>query len=448
MHLPTPKPIWERKPAESFLGSKSLSLNAELLKRRQNAVPRGVATATVAFADRCENAEIWDADGNKYIDFASGIAVLATGHRHPKVMAAVTEQLGKYTHTAFQVMAYEPYIRLAENLNAIAPFKAAAKTIFFTTGAEAVENAVKIARIATKRTGVITFSGSFHGRTLLTATMTGKVVPYRGGMGVSASEIYHVPFPVAHYGVTVEQSLKALDYIFKADIEPARVAAIVIEPVQGEGGFHVAPPDLLMELRRICDREGILLIADEIQTGFGRTGKMFAIEHSGVQPDLVTVAKSLGGGFPISGVIGKGEIMDMVEPGGMGGTYGGSPVGCAASLAVLDVIKEEKLMERANEIGVRIKKKLEAISQRNDTVPLASVRGNGAMIGFDIVKERGGHVPDGAEAKAITARAFNLGLVLLSCGVYGETIRILTPLTASDAIITEGLDRLEKAMVR
>ena len=274
--------------------------NAELLDRRSRAVPRGVGHATPVYAARAENAEVWDAEGKRYIDFAGGIAVLNTGHRHPKVMAAVQAQLERYTHTAFQVMAYEPYIALAERLNKLAPFKGPAKTILFTTGAEAVENAIKIARAATGRPGVIAFTGAFHGRTLLTMGLTGKVLPYKKGFGPFPSDLYHVPFPIEHHGVSVADSLKAINFLFKADIEPARVAAIVIEPVQGEGGFYVAPKELLVELRKLCDAHGILLISDEVQAGFARTGKMFGIEHSGVQPDLIAIAKSLAGGFSSS----------------------------------------------------------------------------------------------------------------------------------------------------
>lgn len=424
-----------------------MSTNADLLTRRLAAVPRGVSTATAIFAARAENAELWDVEGNRYVDFAGGIAVLNTGHRHPKVLAAVRDQLDAYTHTAFQVVAYEPYIALAERLNALAPFDGPAKTILFTTGAEAVENAVKIARAATGRSAVIAFTGGFHGRTMLTMAMTGKVAPYKRLFGPLPAEVFHAPFPVPQYGVSVADSLKALDFLFRADVEPERVAAIVIEPVQGEGGFQPAPPELFRALRDLCDRHGILLISDEVQAGFARTGKMFGVEHSGVQPDLITVAKSLAGGFPLSGVIGKAAIMDAAEPGGLGGTYAGPPIACAAALAVLDVIAEEKLMDRANAQGARIRGRLEAMSQRNDLVPIANVRGPGAMIGFDILRGRGGE-PDGAEAKAVTARALNKGLILLSCGVYGETIRLLAPLTTSDVVLDEGLDILEAALER
>lgn len=313
--------------------------NASLQSRRVAAIPRGVGNAFPVFAERAQNAEVWDVEGKRYVDFAGGIAVLNTGHRHPKVMAAVRDQLDKFTHTCFQVLAYEPYVALAERLNALAPFKGEAKTIFFSTGAEAVENSIKIARAATGRPGVIAFTGAFHGRTMMTMSLTGKVAPYRKKFGPGVPGVYHLPFPAD--GVTVQESLRALEFLFRADIEPGQVAAIIIEPVQGEGGFHPAPVELLEALRKICDDHGIVMIVDEIQTGFARTGKMFGIEVSGVQPDLITVAKSLAGGFPLSGVVGKAAIMDAAEPGGLGGTYAGSPIACAAALAVLDVIEEE-----------------------------------------------------------------------------------------------------------
>jgi 4-aminobutyrate aminotransferase / (S)-3-amino-2-methylpropionate transaminase / 5-aminovalerate transaminase len=418
---------------------------AELNARRAAAVTRGVASATPEFAVRAENAEIWDCQGRRYVDFAGGIGVLATGHRHPKVIAAVSEQLTRFTHTAFQVMAYESYIRLAERLNAIAPFKGPAKSLLLTTGVEAVEAAVKIARIATGRAAVIAFGGAFHGRTSLGMALTGRAVPYKRGVASWLPGIFRVPFPAAHRDISVQESLRALDLVLRADVEPSHVAAIIIEPVQGEGGFNVAPPELLAALRRICDTHGILLIADEIQSGFGRTGRMLAIEHAGVEPDLVTLAKSLAGGFPLSAVLGRAAIMDAVEPGGLGGTYAGSPIGCAAALAVLDVLKEEKLLERAEVIGRRLRKRLAALAEGGAGVPIGNVRGLGAMIGFDVLKSRGGE-PDGATAKRVTQRALEAGLILLSCGLQGETIRILVPLTIGDATLDEGIDKLEQAL--
>jgi 4-aminobutyrate aminotransferase/(S)-3-amino-2-methylpropionate transaminase len=423
-----------------------MTTNSELMARRVAAVPRGVGHAHPVFAARAENAELWDVEGNRYIDFAGGIAVLNTGHRHPKVMAAVAAQMALFTHTCFQVSPYESYIALAERLNALAPINGPAKTIFFTTGSEALENAVKIARAATGRSGIITFAGGYHGRTMMTMAMTGKVLPYKKKFAPMPAEIYHVPFPHEPFGVTVEDSLRAIDMLFRADIEPERVAAIVLEPVQGEGGFIPASTELLEALRRLCDRHGILLVVDEVQTGFARTGKMFGIEHSGVKPDIMTVAKSLAGGFPLSGVIGRADIMDAAEPGGLGGTYAGFPVACAAALAVLDVIEEEKLIDRANVIGEKMKSRLEAMSLRNNTIPIAAIRGPGAMVAFDVVKTRGTNEPDAETTKLVLAKAREHGLILLSCGVYGNAIRLLVPLTASDALLDEGLDVLELAL--
>ena len=420
--------------------------NVDLFARREVAVPRALSHATRVFAHHARNAEIWDVEGRRYVDFAGGIAVLNTGHCHPRVIAAASEQMHRFTHTCVQVLAYEPYVELAERLNAAAPFSGPARTIFFTTGAEAVENAIKIARVATGRSGVIAFAGSFHGRTIMTSALTGKTMPYKRGFGPFPAEIYHLPFPIEHHGVSVQDALKALEFLFRADIEPARVAAIIIEPVQGEGGFYEAPVELLVELRRICDRHGILLIADEVQSGFARTGKMFAIEHSGVEPDLVTVAKSLAGGFPLAGVIGRDAVMQAAEPGGLGGTYAGNPIACAAALAVLDVIEDEGLMARADVIGTRIKQRLGELARRNDTLPIGAIRGPGAMIGFEIFKERGGTEPDAEATKRVTARALEHGLVLLSCGVFGNVIRILVPLTVEDAVLEEGLKMLEGAL--
>jgi len=424
-----------------------MSANADLVQRREKAVPRGVGVAHPVFSARAENAEMWDVEGKRYIDFAGGIAVLNVGHRHPKVIEAVRRQLDLYTHTCFQVTAYEPYVALAERLNARAPFSGPAKTIFLTTGAEAVENAVKIARAATGRSAVIAFGGGFHGRTMLTMALTGKVLPYKKSFGPLPNEVYHLPFPVAAHGVTVDDTMRALSLLFRADVEPSRVAAIIVEPVQGEGGFYPAPRELLQKLRAVCDEHGIVLIADEVQTGFARTGRMFGIEHSGVEPDLVTIAKSLAGGFPLSGVLGRAHIMDAVEPGGLGGTYGGNPVACAAALAVLDVIDEEKLLERATVIGAAMKTRLEAIAERNDVVPITAIRGPGAMIGFDIVKSRGAYDPDPDATKRVTAAAREEGLILLSCGVHANVIRILVPLTVPDALLHDGMDRLERVLV-
>lgn len=420
--------------------------NKALFDRRLAAIPRGIANATSVIAQRAENSEIWDIEGKRYIDFASGIAVLNTGHRHPTVMKAIAAQCELLTHAAFQVMAYEPYIVLAERLNRLAPFDGPAKTAFFTTGAEATENAIKIARVATGRSAIVAFSGGFHGRTLFAAAMTGKVQPYKKGLGPLPPDVYHVPFPIEHAGISIEAALSSLEMLFKSTVEPERVAAIIIEPVQGEGGFHRAPDELLRHLREICDRYGICLVVDEVQTGFGRTGKMFAIEHSGVQPDLVTVAKSIAGGLPLSGVIGKADLMDAVPPGGLGGTYGGSPVACAAGLAVLDAIEKENLLARAESIGMQLVDRISRLGSRNDLQPISVVRGLGAMVAFDIVSGRSASDLDPEATKRVTGRALQNGLLLLSCGMQASSIRILAPLTASDEIVAEGLDRLERAL--
>ncbi len=423
-----------------------MSTNQELLARRQAAVPRGVSSATGIFAAKADNAELWDVEGKRYIDFAGGIGVLNSGHRHPKVIAAVQQQLERFTHTCFQVAPYEPYVALAEKLNRLAPCPAPNKTIFLTTGAEAIENAVKIARVATKRPAVIAFAGGFHGRTLLTLALTGKVDPYKKGFGPFPSDIYHVPYPNRLHGIEPKHSLQALEFLFKADVEPARVAAIVIEPVQGEGGFYIAPFDFMRELRRICDEHGILLIVDEIQCGFGRTGKMFAVEHSGIQADLVTVAKSLAAGLPLSAVVGRAAVMDAVDPGGLGGTYGGNPVACAAGLAVLKVFEEERLLERSVKIGKHIIHRLSELAARNRFSCIGEVRGLGGMVAIELVEDRASNKPAAALTKRWAEICVRNGLILLTCGVYGNVARILVPLTASDALIDEGFAILEHSL--
>jgi 4-aminobutyrate aminotransferase/(S)-3-amino-2-methylpropionate transaminase len=362
--------------------------NADLQRLRESAVPRGVATMLPIFAERAANAEIWDVEGNRYIDFASGIAVLNTGHLHPKVKAAVAAQLELLSHTCFQITPYELYLRVADRLNRLVPARGPNKTIFLSTGAEAVENAIKIARAHTGRPGVIAFAGGFHGRTMMGMALTGKVAPYKTGFGPFPGEVHHAPFPAGYLGTDTEASLKALETIFKADIEPERVAAIIVEPVQGEGGFYIAPAPFLQALREICDRHGILLIVDEIQTGFARTGKLFALEHAGTEADLVTMAKSLAGGFPLSAVTGSAAVMDSALPGGLGGTYAGSPIALAAADAVLDVIEEEGLADQAEVTGDRIAKRLEAMAAQPDLAPaIGEIRRLGAMVAVELVEE-------------------------------------------------------------
>ena len=415
--------------------------NASLWARREAATPRGVSTAAPFFVERAENAELWDAEGRRFIDFAGGIAVLNTGHRHPRVIAAVEAQLAKFTHTAYQVAAYESYVRLAERLNALVPISGPNKTVLFSTGAEAIENAVKIARAKTGRSGVICFSGAFHGRTFMAMAMTGKVVPYKAAFGPMPGEVFHVPFPTPLHGVGVADSVEAIHRLFRADVDPGRVAAIVIEPVQGEGGFYPAPVELLRELRSLCDAHGILLVADEIQTGFGRTGRWFAMHHHGVEPDLLTCAKSLAAGLPLSAVVGRAEIMDAPPPGGLGGTFGGNPLAVAAAHAVLDIIESERLVERANVLGARLRARLEAMRARAPS--LGEIRGPGAMVAVEFIR---GSTPDSETAKSVQARALGKGLLLLTCGVHANVIRFLFPLTIQDDVFEEGLGILETAL--
>ncbi|RBL81606.1 4-aminobutyrate--2-oxoglutarate transaminase [Streptomyces cavourensis] len=416
--------------------------NQDLNTRRSLATPRGVGVMCDFYAVRAENATLWDANGKEYIDFAGGIAVLNTGHLHPKVKAAVSAQLDNFTHTAYQIVPYEGYISLAERINRLAPIDGLKKSAFFTTGVEAVENAVKIARSATGRSGVIAFSGSFHGRTMLGMALTGKVAPYKLSFGPMPGDIYHVPFPNATQAITVADSLKALDLLFKVDIDPKRVAAIIIEPVQGEGGFNITPPELMTALRKVCDEHGILLIADEVQTGFGRTGKLFAMEHHSVQADLITMAKSLGGGFPISGVVGRADVMDGPAAGGLGGTYAGNPLAVAAAHAVLDVIAEEKLCERSVTLGDKLRAHLEGL--RGKVPGIADVRGLGSMVALELNDANG--KPDAEAVKRVQARALEQGLILLSCGVYGNVLRFLYPLTIPDAQFDRALAILTESL--
>ena len=396
------------------------------------------------FAARALNAEIWDVEGRRYIDFASGIAVTNTGHNHPAVVAAVRAQLDQFSHVCFQVNGYEPYVALAEQLNARAPGATPKKTIFLTTGAEAVENSVKIARAYTGRSGVIAFTGGFHGRTMMAMALTGKVAPYKLGFGPFPGDVWHIPFPAPYLAVSEADSLAALDRLFKADVEPARVAAIMLEPVQGEGGFYPVTASFMMALRTICDTHGILLIVDEIQSGFARTGKLFAAEHFGVEPDLMPIAKSLAGGFPLSAVVGKAHIMDAPAPGGLGGTYGGSPIGCAAGLAVLDIIDHEGLCARADVIGAHMVARLQRIAQRDAGV--GEVRTLGAMTAIELVQHGDPSVADPQRTAALVAAAREAGLILLSCGVRGNVIRFLAPLTIPMDHLDEGLDILDAAL--
>jgi 4-aminobutyrate aminotransferase len=420
----------------------AMTTNSELQTRRLAATPRGVGVMCGFYAQRAENATLWDIEGREYIDFAAGIAVLNTGHCHPRLVAAIQEQLGRFTHTAYQIVPYESVVTLAERLNALVPISGPVKTAFFTTGAEALENAVKIARAHTGRAGVIAFGGGFHGRTLMALAMTGKVAPYKTGFGPFPADVFHVPFPSALQGVSADDSLAAIEKLFKADIDPKRVAAIVIEPVQGEGGFNVAPTALLQGLRRICDAHGIVLIADEVQTGFARTGRLFSMQHHGVEPDLITMAKSLAGGMPLSAVSGRAAIMDAPAPGGLGGTYAGNPLAVASAHAVLDVIADEKLCERAAALGERLVGRLLKIKESNPA--LAEVRAQGSMVAVEL-RDAATGAPDAEAVARVQAKALAQGLVLLSCGMYGNVIRFLYPLTIPDAQFERALAIVEEA---
>lgn len=418
--------------------------NALLESRRQAACPRGVGVQTQVYTARALNAELWDVEGRRFIDFGSGIAVLATGHRHPRIVAAVRAQLDAFHHTCFQVTPYESYVALCERLNEITPGDFAKKTALFTTGAEAVENAIKVAKAATGRGAVIAFSGAFHGRTLLGMALTGKVHPYKAGFGAMPADVWHVPFPAEALGVSVEDSLVAIERLFKADVDPKRVAAIVIEPVQGEGGFYIAPPELLRRLRALCDLHGILLVVDEVQTGFGRTGCLFALEHSGVEADLLTMAKSLAGGFPLSALTGRAELMDAAAPGGLGGTYAGNPLAVAAALTVLDIVEDESLTQRARVLGARLTDHLTALAARLPQI--AEVRALGAMVSVEF-KDPATGVPLPDVARRVQDVALGKGLLLLSCGVHGNVLRFLFPLTIEDAIFEEGLELLAASLL-
>jgi 4-aminobutyrate aminotransferase / (S)-3-amino-2-methylpropionate transaminase / 5-aminovalerate transaminase len=420
------------------------SEQAELAELRRRYIPRGLTTAHPIVADHAKGAELWDVAGRRYIDFAGGIGVLNVGHGHPHVMEAVRAQLDRVTHTSFQVVMYESYLRLAERLCELAPGEGPKKAIFFSTGAEAVENAVKIARAHTGRPAVISFQGGFHGRTLLALSLTGSVVPYKQNFGPYAPEIYQVPFPYEYRGWSTEKALASLHELFESAVAPDRVAAVIIEPVLGEGGFVPAPKAFLQELRALTERHGILLIADEIQSGFGRTGKFFAIEHSGVSPDLVTVAKSLAAGFPLSGVVGRAEVMDAPGPGGLGGTYGGNPVACAAGLAVLDVMRDEKLPERATRIGSVVEERMRSWATEHELV--GDVRVMGAMAGMELVRDRKNKTPADTETAQILALARERGLILLRAGIHHNVIRTLMPLTIPDEQLHEGLDIIGSAL--
>jgi len=417
--------------------------NATLMQRRLAVTPRGAPTLADFFVRRAKNSEVWDVEGRRYIDFSGGVGVLNTGHSHPRVIDAVKAQIESFSHSCYTVAPYENYVAVAEKLSTLVPFRGAKKAVFLTTGVEAVENAIKIARAATRRSAVVAFTAGFHGRTMMGMALTGKMAPYKLGFGPFPSEVFHVPFP--SHGISVTQSLDAIDQLFATSVEPSRVAALIIEPVQGEGGFNVAPVEFLAALRALCDAHGIVLIADEIQAGFARTGKWLAIEHSRVEPDLITLAKSLAGGYPLSAVVGKAALMDAPEPGGLGGTYAGSPVGLAAARAVIDIIEDEDLLGRSRELGAMLTGVLKDLQRQFPHI--VDVRGLGSMVAAEFGKPGQGPVAfDAATAKAVQREAMARNLILLTCGTGGSAIRFLYPLTIEDDVFAEAMDILRESV--
>ena len=415
--------------------------NAELNELKQKYVAAGAASPATAFADRAENAEIWDADGNRFIDFAGGIGVLNVGHRHPKVVAAVKAQLDKVMHTCQTVMPYEGYVKVAEKLSHIVPVRGHAKVMLANSGAEALENAVKIARAATGRSNVICFDGGYHGRTFYTMAMNGKVAPYQTDFGPMPGTVFRAPYPVPYHGVSEDEAIRGLKMTLKTDANPKDTAAIILEPVLGEGGFYPAPTSFLKKIREICDEHGMLMIIDEVQSGFGRTGKMFAIEHSGVEPDMMTMAKSMADGMPISAIVGTDKVMDASGPNSLGGTYTGSPTACAAALAVMEVFEEENILEKSQTLGETLAARFNEWQGKFDCID--HVRNMGAMAAFELVNNKTDRTPNPELAAALCKKAREEGLILLSCGMYGNTIRFLMPVTIEDDVLNEGLDIIE-----
>ncbi|EHR5335363.1 4-aminobutyrate--2-oxoglutarate transaminase [Salmonella enterica] len=415
-----------------------MNTNKALMQRRHNAVPRGVGQIHPIFAERAENCRVWDVEGREYLDFAGGIAALNTGHLHPGIVSAVEAQLKKLSHTCFQVLAYEPYLALCERMNQKVPGDFAKKTLLVTTGSEAVENAVKIARAATKRSGAIAFSGAYHGRTHYTLSLTGKVHPYSAGMGLMPGHVYRALYPCPLHNISDDDAIASIERIFKNDAAPEDIAAIIIEPVQGEGGFYAASPAFMQRLRALCDQHGIMLIADEVQSGAGRTGTLFAMEQMGVAADITTFAKSIAGGFPLAGVTGRADVMDAIAPGGLGGTYAGNPIACAAALAVLDIFEQENLLQKANTLGKTLRDGLMEIAETHREI--GDVRGLGAMIAIELFENGDPGKPNATLTADIVARARDKGLILLSCGPYYNILRILVPLTIDASQIRQGLE--------
>jgi 4-aminobutyrate aminotransferase/(S)-3-amino-2-methylpropionate transaminase len=431
---------------QNVLAEQQSAMDNDLyLDARAQQVPRGVVTAHPIVIEKGKGAEVWDVEGNRYLDFVGGIGVLNVGHSHPAVINAVTRQLNLVSHACFQVAAYPGYITLAQRLNQLVGAPGEYKSVLFTSGAEAVENAVKIARAHTGRPGIIAFDGAFHGRTLLGCALTGMSQPYKQNFGPFPSDIYRVPYPNPFHGVTEADCLKALETLFAVQIAPERVAAIIIEPVQGDGGFLPAPAGFMQALRALTTRHGIVLICDEVQTGFGRTGTLFGFEHSGIRPDLITVAKSLGGGLPISGVVGLSEMMDAPLPGGLGGTYGGNALACAAALAVLDLLESEDLPGRARQLGEQLHARLHQLAKKYPCI--GEVRGVGFMQAMEIVDVES-REPDAALTQKILDCACQEGLLLIKCGVQRNTVRFLAPLVTSDAQLDEALHIVDIALAR
>ncbi len=418
----------------------------ELLKaRRDDALPMGLPSKSGIYAARAEGAELWDVEGKRYIDFIGGIGVLNVGHRHPKVVEAIKAQADSFLHTCFGIAQYESYVEVCERLNKVAPGPTPKKTALFNSGAEAVENSVKFARRITGRPGVIAFEGAFHGRTLLATTLTGKSKPYKVGFGPLVPAIFHAPYPDEYHGISTQGSLACLEHIFKTAIPADEVAAMIIEPVQGEGGFNPAPKEFLQGLRKICDDNGILLIADEIQSGMGRTGKMFAFEHVDVEPDLICIAKSIAAGLPLAALTGKADLMDKIAPGGMGSTYGGNPVACAAANAVLDVIEEEGLLQRAVEIGAQIEARWKELQSGVAKGFFGDVRCVGGMTAVELVHDNDPHKPNNELAGKILVEARERGLIMTTAGSHAQCLRSLVPLVISDELLAEGLDIFAEA---
>ena len=427
-------------------GSNEFPTNDLLKARRDAALPVGLPSKSGIYAAKAQGAELWDVEGKRYIDFIGGIGVLNVGHRHPKVVEAIKRQADDFLHTCFGIAQYESYVELCERLNALAPGATPKKTALFNSGAEAVENAVKFARRITGRPGVLAFEGAFHGRTLLATTLTGKTKPYKVGFGPLVPAVFHAPYPDAYHGISVEGSLACLEHIFKTSIAAEDLAAMIIEPVQGEGGFNPAPPAFLQGLRKICDDNGIILIADEIQSGMGRTGKMFAFEHAGVEPDLICIAKSIAAGLPVSALTGKADLMDAIAPGGMGSTYGGNPIACAAGLAVLDVFEEEGLLDRAVEVGAKIDARWKSLQSTAAGGAIGDVRGIGAMNAVEFVEDGDAGKPNGAFAGKVLLEARKRGLIMTTAGSHAQCLRSLVPLVISDELLNEGLDIFEEAL--